>query len=264
MPKIVCYLVSLDLLTILIKASSLQETTSMEASAREPENASTSLTSADFSDRIAHAFQLATAQGPLCSEPVQDIAVFLEDVTLHPSPSSTDESTSISRDSLNRLTGEIIRTVRSSIHNGILDWSPRLLLAMYSCEIQASTEVLGRVYGVITRRRGRIISEAVKEGTPFFTITALLPVAESFGFSDEIRKRTSGAASPQLRFQSFEMLDEDPFWVPFTEDELEDLGELADKENVAKRYMDGVRRRKGLVVKGGRKTVAEKQRTLKK
>ena len=135
---------------------------------------------------------------------------------------------------------------------------------MYSCEIQASTEVLGRVYGVITRRRGRIISEAVKEGTPFFTITALLPVAESFGFSDEIRKRTSGAASPQLRFQGFEVLDEDPFWVPFTEDELEDLGELADKENVAKRYMDSVRRRKGLVVKGGRKVEAEKQRTLKR
>jgi len=66
-------------------------------------------------------------------------------------------------------------------------------------------------------------------------------------------------------FQGFEMLDEDPFWVPFTEEELEDLGELADKENVAKRYMDGVRVRKGLAVKG-RKLVndAEKQKTLKR
>ena len=125
--------------------------------------------------------------------------------------------------------------------------------------------MLGRVYGVITRRRGRILSEALKEGTPFFTILSVLPVAESFGFSDEIRKRTSGAASPQLIFQGFEMLDEDPFWVPFTENELEDLGELADKENVAKRYMDAVRVRKGLAVKG-RKLVkdAEKQKTLKR
>jgi ribosome assembly protein 1 len=31
---------------------------------------------------------------------------------------------------------------------------------------------------------------------------------------------------------------------------LEDLGELADKENVAKRYMDTVRKRKGLMVHG--------------
>jgi ribosome assembly protein 1 len=128
-----------------------------------------------------------------------------------------------------------------------------------------TAEVLGRVYDVLTRRRGRVLSEALKEGTPFFTIQSLLPVAESFGFSDEIRKRTSGAASPQLIFQGFEILDEDPFWVPFTEDDLEDLGELADKENVAKRYMDKVRMRKGLMVHG-RKLVkdAEKQRTLKR
>lgn len=40
------------------------------------------------------------------------------------------------------------------------------------------------------------------------------------------------------------MLDEDPFWVPTTEEELEDLGEKADKENLARRYMDTVRKRK--------------------
>src|SRR5699024_4077046 len=50
-----------------------------------------------------------------------------------------------------------------------------------------SAEVLGRVYGVITRRRGRILSETMKEGTPFFTIHSLLPVADSFGFAEEIR-----------------------------------------------------------------------------
>ena len=105
----------------------------------------------------------------------------------------------------------------------------------------------------------------MKEGTPFYSILSLLPVAESFGFAEEIRKRTSGAAAPQLIFQGYEILDEDPFWVPFTEDDLEDLGELADKENVAKRYMDAVRERKGLFI-SGRKLVkdAEKQSTLKR
>ncbi len=53
--------------------------------------------------------------------------------------------------------------------------------------------------------------------------------------------------------------------MPFTEDDLEDLGELADKENVAKRYMDGVRRKKGLLVEGRQQRVAaEKQKTLKR
>ncbi|KAI0013904.1 P-loop containing nucleoside triphosphate hydrolase protein [Xylariaceae sp. FL0662B] len=218
------------------------------------------LHAAHLCDKVTYAFQLATNQGPLCNEPVQGIAVIVEDLTVAP----TDEETS-ARDRLGRLTGETIKTVQQSIRQGFLDWSPRLMLAMYSCEIQASTEVLGRVYDVLTRRRGRVLSEQMKEGTPFFTIQSLLPVAESFGFADEMRKRTSGAAQPQLIFAGFEVLDEDPFWVPFTDDDLEDLGELADRENVAKRYMDRVRRKKGLLVENKRDRVAaEKQKTLKR
>lgn len=91
-------------------------------------------------------------------------------------------------------------------------------------------------------------------------------MAQSFGFADEIRKRTAGLASPQLRFEGFEILDEDPYWVPHTEEEMEDLGELADKENVAKRYVDGVRERKGLLVVGRGRGVGdgEKGKNLKR
>ncbi|KAI9683956.1 MAG: Cytoplasmic GTPase/eEF2-like protein (ribosomal biogenesis) [Trizodia sp. TS-e1964] len=240
----------------------LHDTSNVANSSNET-SASKELTPRDFADTISYAFQLATAQGPLCNEPMQGVAVILEDVSI--TTAEGEEETPAARENLGRLTGEVIKTVRESIRAGFLDWSPRLLLAMYSCEIQASTEVLGKVYAVLTRRRGRILSESLKEGTPFFTIASLLPVAESFGFSDEIRKRTSGAASPQLIFAGFEMLNEDPFWVPFTEEDLEDLGELADKENVAKRYMDKVRKRKGLPVTG-KKLVkdAEKQKTLKR
>ncbi|KAK5997577.1 Ribosome assembly protein 1 [Cladobotryum mycophilum] len=213
-----------------------------------------------LSDKITYAFQLGTAQGPLCNEPMRGVAVFIEDVSLNLS-----EDDGSARDKLSRLTGEIIRTFQSTLRSAFLDWSPRLMLAMYTVEIQTSTEVLGRVYDVLTRRRGRVVAETMNEGTPFFTIQATLPVAESFGFADEMRKRTSGAAQPQLIFAGYEILDEDPFWVPFTEDDLEDLGELADKENVAKRYMDGVRRKKGLLVEGrSEATDAEKQKTLKR
>ena len=59
-------------------------------------------------------------------------------------------------------------------------------------------------------------------------------------------------------------MDQDPFWVPTTEEELEDLGEKADRENVAKAYMDKVRERKGMFVDKKIVEFAEKQRTLKK
>ena len=80
--------------------------------------------------------------------------------------------------------------------------APRLFLAMYTCDIQASAEVLGKVYAVVQKRGGAIISEEMKEGTPFFTIEARIPVVEAFGFSEDIRKKTSGAASPQLVFET--------------------------------------------------------------
>ncbi|EXJ84083.1 elongation factor 2 [Capronia epimyces CBS 606.96] len=214
----------------------------------------------DFSDTITYAFQLATSQGPLCREPMQGVAVFLEEIIQHQSPESSDLATESGR-----LTGELITSVREAIRSAFLDWSPRILLAMYSCTIQATPDVLGRVYSVLTRRRGSILSEALLEGTPYFTIEATLPVAESFGFSEEIRKRTSGLAQPMLRFIGFEMIDDvDPFWVPRSEEELEDLGVHGERENVAKKYVDAVRRRKGLLVKGARGgRDAEKQKTLK-
>ncbi|OCT45349.1 Ribosome assembly protein 1 [Cladophialophora carrionii] len=226
-------------------------------------SADTTAPAQDFSDTIAYAFQLATSQGPLCREPMQGVAVFLEDIVQQSQAQESADSPAAAE--TGRLTGELITSVRETIRSAFLDWSPRILLAMYSCTIQATPEVLGRVYSVLTRRRGSILSEALLEGTPYFTISATLPVAESFGFSEEIRKRTSGLAQPMLKFTGFEMLDDvDPFWVPKTEEELEDLGVHGERENVAKRYVDGVRRRKGLLVKGPRGgRDAEKQKTLK-
>jgi ribosome assembly protein 1 len=100
--------------------------------------ANESLSPHHFSDKIAYAFQLATNQGPLCNEPVQGMAVFIEDISVT-QPEGSGEDNASARDQLGRLTGEVIKTVQQSIHKGFLDWSPRLMLAMYSCEIQASS-----------------------------------------------------------------------------------------------------------------------------
>jgi ribosome assembly protein 1 len=85
----------------------------------------------DLCDKIAYAFQLATGQGPLCQEPMQGVAVFLEDLSVE--ASSSDEL------DMGRLTGDSIKLVREGITHGFLDWSPRIMLAMYSCEIQATS-----------------------------------------------------------------------------------------------------------------------------
>lgn len=59
-----------------------------------------------------------------------------------------------------------------------------------------------------------MLQEEMKEGTDVFTVKAVLPVAESFGFADEIRKRTSGLASPQLLFSHWEVTARTPVPAP--------------------------------------------------
>ena len=60
---------------------------------------------------------------------------------------------------------------------------------------------------MIGRRNGRVLSEEMIEGSDLFVIHALIPVAESFGFSDEFRKQTIGQANPQLIFSHWEVIN---------------------------------------------------------
>ncbi|TID28795.1 hypothetical protein CANINC_002314 [Pichia inconspicua] len=192
------------------------------------------------------AFNLAVKEGPLINEPLENVKVEIISIEHCDYQDST------------------ITKIRDAINDAVLKASPRIKLAMYTVDIQTSAELLGKVYTVIQKRRGQILTEEMKEGTPFFTVEAKLPVLNSFGFSEEIRKKTSGGAIPQLVFSGYETVLEDPFWVPTTEEELEDLGEKADKELWIKSVMNEVRKSKGLFVDEKVVENAEKQRTLKK
>ena len=98
------------------------------------------------------------------------------------------------------LSGQHISAAKEACRRAIMSQPMRLMAAMYTCEIQATSEVLGKVYGVLGKREGKIMSEELQEGSDIFHVKAELPVAESFGFAEEIRKKTSGLASPQLVF----------------------------------------------------------------
>ena len=103
------------------------------------------------------------------------------------------------------VSGQLISTVKEGCRRAIMAQPMRLIAAMYSCEIQATSDVLGKLYAVLAKREGKVISEDMKEGSDVFIIKAQMPVAESFGFAEEIRKRTSGLASPQLMFSHWEV-----------------------------------------------------------
>ena len=87
------------------------------------------------------------------------------------------------------------------------------MAAMYTCNILATAEVLGKLYAVLGRRNGRVLAEEMKEGSAVFSVQAVVPVAESFGFAEEVRKKTSGLASPQLVFSHWEVSSFDTGWL---------------------------------------------------
>jgi ribosome assembly protein 1 len=144
---------------------------------------------------MVNGFQIATQFGPLCEEPVMGLIFYVENLEINISQNEED-----SGKGYGFLSGQIISLIKDACKESLQAYSPRLMLAMYECEIQATSEVIGKVYGVLAKRKGRILSEEMKEGTSIFQIKALMPVVESFGFSDEIRSKTSGLASPQLIF----------------------------------------------------------------
>ena len=199
----------------------------------------------EYDNSIVSGFQLATLAGPLCEEPMRGVCFIvkgwdhqrtsqpeqlnppdqpnlsdqfdlaaLPDHQPNPSdqpilPDQPVDSESLagvrSADSYGPFSGQLISAMKEGCRRSFLAQPARLMAAMYSSNILATADVLGKVYSVLGRRNGRVLSEEMKEGSAMFTIQALVPVAESFGFVEEIRKRTSGLANPQLIFSHWEV-----------------------------------------------------------
>ena len=88
---------------------------------------------------------------------------------------------------------------------------PRLLEPIFLVDIECPTRMMGKVYTTLNKRRGQIIEDVELNGTTLSRIKAFLPVNESFGFTDELRRTTSGTAFPQCQFDHWAVLPGDPF-----------------------------------------------------
>ncbi|XP_078441781.1 ribosomal protein S5/Elongation factor G/III/V family protein [Wolffia australiana] len=203
---------------------------------------------------IVSGFQLAAAAGPLCEEPMWGLGFEVEVLLLPGSSAQQGQE---------QLHGQTMAAVKEACRAAVLKAGARLVEAMYFCELSTTMEYLGPMYAVLSRRRARVLSEEMQEGSPRFTVQAYVPVAESFGFADELRRWTSGAASALLVLSHWEALKEDPFFAPKTEEEVEEFGDGASvPPNAARKLVDAVRRRKGLPVEEKVVRHATKQRTL--
>jgi ribosome assembly protein 1 len=206
-------------------------------------------------------FQLAMRAGPLCEEPVQGVAVILESVEIAMRKGSTKQYTPAKELS----GGMVVAALRSGIRCALLSRPARIVEGHLKLTLHSSLAGLGPLHAVLSKRRGRVVTDSMVDGTDLIQVTATIPQAESFGLAPELLKKSSGeVTAPELVFSHWEVLEEDPFWIPTTEDEREDHGDLTTaSDSDALKYIRIVRSRKGLLVDSSKIVVAaEKQRTL--
>ena len=81
---------------------------------------------------------------------------------------------------------------------------PKLLEPVMSVDIITSEDYLGAVTGSIATKRGKILNMDIKNGTRI--VKAQVPLAEMFGYTNELRNITSGRSSASMHFDHYEVV----------------------------------------------------------
>jgi len=89
-----------------------------------------------------------------------------------------------------------------------LSAEPRFQEPIFLAEITAPQDVMGGVFATFNKRRGNIF-DTIEENNRVI-LKGYLPVAESFGFNQDLRANTGGQAFPQCVFDHWEIFNEDP------------------------------------------------------
>ena len=149
-------------------------------------------------DAFESAFQWVTKEGVLVNEEMRGVRMNIVDVYIHP-------------DGVHRGAGQIIPMGHRVFYASQYTATPRLQEPFYKISITTPSTTLGGVYSFVAHRRGTVVNEEPITGTPLTLITAYLPVADSFGFIEDLRGATSGQAFAQCVFDHWEIIKQDPF-----------------------------------------------------
>jgi elongation factor 2 len=142
---------------------------------------------------IISAFRSACKAGPLCGEPLRDVTVKLIDVQLHENP-------------LYHYPVEVLNGARKAIFGSFLTAKPVLLEPIYRISVSVSPQHIGECLNIITCRRGKVLASEQKG--MLMIVSGYIPVAETFGLSEEMRSATSGQAFWQSAFDHWEKVPE--------------------------------------------------------
>jgi elongation factor 2 len=141
-------------------------------------------------EAIIGGFEFACKAGPICGEPIRHLKVNLIDLNLSEEFNST----------------EVMRGVGKAVFGSFLTAQPILLEPVYKIIITVASQLSGDSSRILCSRRGKV--SLFEQKGLLTVISGFIPVAETFGFSKELRSATSGRAFWQSFFDHWEKMPE--------------------------------------------------------
>lgn len=138
---------------------------------------------------IIQGFIEAMQKGPLAQEKVVGVKVKLVDALLH-------------EDHVHRGPAQIIPAVKRGIYAAMIKAGTTLLEPKQKVLFQIPHEYAGAILNIVNGKRGQLLDMQQDEETT--TIISIFPVAEMFGFSNEVRGASQGRALWYPEYWGFE------------------------------------------------------------
>ena len=148
----------------------------------------------DIKEALITAFEEAVEQGPLAKEKCIGVKVILTDATIHVDPA-------------HRGPAQLFPAIKRPIYAGMLMAKCALLEPKQKLVVNSPADYLGNITMKVQGRRGQI--ENIEQEGEVVNVTAKVPVAEMFGFANEIRGATQGRAAWYYEYAGYERLNPD-------------------------------------------------------
>ena len=142
-----------------------------------------------FIPAVEKGFRSMLARGPIAKYPVVELAVYLEDGSYHEVDSSD-------------LAFQIC--AQTAMREAFPRTRPVLLEPVMKIEIECPGQFQGPVVGNLTSRRGIVLAAEVHG--PEVRIEGEVPLAETFGYSTDLRSMTQGQGTFTLEFARYKRL----------------------------------------------------------
>src|SRR3982074_2412958 len=141
----------------------------------------------EFIKPIDEGIKEALTRGVLAGYPVDDVRIELYDGSYHDVGSA---------EMAFKIAGSM------AFQDAAKKARPVLLEPIMRVEVVVPKEHMGDVMGDLASRRGRILSQEDRGGTPI--INARVPLSEMFGYATDLRSRTQGRATYSMHFDRYE------------------------------------------------------------